>query len=33
MTLPRFPPGPKRQLFGGNFIAFRRDPLNYLHGG
>lgn len=30
MTTPNFPPGPRRQLFGGNFIAFRRDPLNYL---
>lgn len=24
------PPGPKRKLFGGNFRAFRRDPLAYL---
>lgn len=30
MTIPHFPPGPKRQLFGGNFLAFRRDPLNFL---
>jgi cytochrome P450 len=24
------PPGPKRRLFGGNFIAFRRDSLSFL---
>jgi cytochrome P450 len=27
---PHLPPGPKRRLLGGNFIGFRRDPLNYL---
>lgn len=30
MNNPHLPPGPKRKLFGGNFLAFRRDPLNYL---
>jgi cytochrome P450 len=24
------PPGPKRQLLGGSFLAFRRDALNFL---
>jgi cytochrome P450 len=27
---PHLPPGPKRKLLGGNFLAFRRDPLSYL---
>ena len=30
MNNPHLPPGPKRRLLGGNFIGFRRDPLNYL---
>ena len=29
MTITR-PPGPKRRLFSGNFIAFRRDSLKFL---
>ncbi|HEX8493764.1 MAG TPA: cytochrome P450 [Pyrinomonadaceae bacterium] len=30
MYKPHLPPGPKRKLLGGNFLAFRRDPLSYL---
>jgi cytochrome P450 len=30
MAIPRYPPGPKGKLFGGNFSAFRRDALSYL---
>lgn len=30
MAIPRFPPGPKGKLLGGNFTAFRRDSLAYL---
>jgi cytochrome P450 len=30
MAIPRFPPGPKGKMFGGNFTAFRRDSLAYL---
>ena len=30
MNNPHLPPGPKRRLFGGNFLGFRRDPLYYL---
>lgn len=29
MTITR-PPGPKRQLLGGNFLAFRRNSLDFL---
>ena len=29
-TVPRYPPGPKRQLIGGNFMSFRRDSLSFL---
>src|ERR671939_474726 len=25
-----YPPGPKRQLFGGNFVAFRRAAVEFL---
>ncbi|MGB7926245.1 MAG: cytochrome P450 [Pyrinomonadaceae bacterium] len=30
MTTTERPPGPKRQLLGGSFLAFRRDALNFL---
>jgi cytochrome P450 len=30
LPITRFPPGPKGQLIGGNFRAFRRDALAYL---
>src|SRR5215218_2228641 len=30
MAIPRYPPGPKGKLFGGNFQASRRDALSYL---
>ncbi|HEX8098025.1 MAG TPA: cytochrome P450, partial [Pyrinomonadaceae bacterium] len=30
MTATRRPPGPRRKLLGGDFFAFRRDPLSFL---
>jgi cytochrome P450 len=30
VAIPRYPPGPKGQLLGGNFRPFRRDALSYL---
>lgn len=27
---PQFPPGPKRKFLGMQFIAFRRDPINFI---
>lgn len=30
MSIPRFPPGPKGKLIGGNFREFRRRTLPYL---
>ncbi len=30
MTKPSLPPGPKRKFLGLTFLAFRRDPLNFL---
>jgi cytochrome P450 len=30
MSPDHFPPGPKRRFFGLDFIAFRRDPINFI---
>jgi cytochrome P450 len=29
---PQLPPGPKRRFLGTHFIAFRRNPINFIQG-
>lgn len=30
VTIPRYPPGPKRRFFGANLYVYRRNPLAFL---